>query len=110
MEKNKINEEVEKTLASIEGTERVEVDDFFYVRLKARLARSAKEPKVAWSFFGRPAISLSVMLIAFIVNVFVVVRLLNDKKDTDNTEASIQQFAKEYDIAIYTVYDNKTNN
>lgn len=101
-----IDQEIERTLASLDGVERAQPDDFFFTRLRARMQRM--EPADGWErFIGlmtRPAIAITA--IALILGLNGTLAFMNWKPQERTEQAVLQQaFADEYALGINTFYD-----
>jgi hypothetical protein len=109
MDSFEMSKEIEKTLQSIEGIQQVDAPNFLYAKVQAKIAASSKRNHVSiWSFITQPAISFSALLIAVVFNFFAISQLWIHKKKVVSQDRSVETFAKEYDMSIYTVY-NKSN-
>ena len=99
MEKNKFNieQEVQKTMESIDKIQRVEGNPFLYTRLQERL-KQQKEPRevVRPSYF--PVWQMATILFLFFINGIVLYQ--SGFFDTENSiateEVTIEDFAEEY--------------
>ena len=81
----RLEEEIEKTLRSIEGMERASPKPFFQTRLEARLSRRREErPVIAWLF--RPAWVAASRGLVLLLNLSAVVymreELAQQEQDT----------------------------
>ncbi len=110
LKENKIDE----ILNSLDGCTQATVPDFFYTRLKARMAKEAT-PAAKKSWMLRPAFAFAGMAIILLINVLAV---FNQPKPEDNsavTEAdSFQSLAAEYrlnesnsSISLYNLNQDK---
>lgn len=100
-DREKIDREVEQTIAGLDAAETVEVGPHFYARLAARLREAdAIEPNYRWSslFRGRLAASLlSIVIILNAVTTIVVISDLRDGKD-DYRKDTVEAVADEYSL------------
>ena len=96
MEKKKFNieEEIQKTLDSVDGIKRVEGNPFLYTRLQERL-NSNRESNVANKSFLSPIWQFALVAFLLIANVYVL--LQSDYSNTQNT-TTIEDVATEYDL------------
>ena len=78
----KIEQEVKKTLAYLDKSERLKSDSFFYTRLKARLDHQQRSKTTVIGFLKPAFIAL---LIAF--NVITAIWYFKDSKDYDTAES-----------------------
>jgi len=67
-QKEKIHEEIERTLQSLDGTKRAEANPFLFTRIKARMNRKANAWEGVFSFISKPAIAIAILLIVMAVN------------------------------------------
>ena len=90
-----VNEEIEKTMQSLDGITTAEPQPFFYTRLKVRMenAQAAMPPQMRWVL--KPAYLFSTLAIIILLN---IVSAMNYSKSTNQNsdEQSIEGFAKEY--------------
>lgn len=104
--KNKeyIQREVDRTLNSLDGIQRAEANPFLFTRIKARLS---KEERSFWNrafvFLSRPAVSVSAIVIAVIINAAVLFE--SRSESVQNTQDDEQVFASEYNLSTNTIYD-----
>ena len=97
-EKRRIDREVEETLDSLDNVDDIEVDPFFYTRLKARI-QAPSETGPPWLFrflLGRraPALLASVA----VINILTAVVILRDDTgaQTELREDYVSVVASEY--------------
>lgn len=90
---DKIEEEIEKTLASLGHIERATPRPFFYTRLEAKMQqRYAPMPK----FVLRPAFIWSFLALILIINVSVVISYAERTHSAEEQNAS--SFVQEYGL------------
>jgi hypothetical protein len=104
--KRHIEQEVNKTLDSLEGLKKAEANPWLFTRIKARLER---EEKSVWSkaisFIGKPAIAIAAILLVVIINASVIVK--SSSGPTQSTGQDPEQlFASEYNLSDTTIYDS----
>ena len=94
MKKKKPNlqEEVEKTLDSLERIERVEGNPFLFTRVIEQI-KSEQAPQTSGNLLWQPAL----MTLLIVLNVFTAVRYLTVKQAEQRT-ALIQTLAEDYDL------------
>lgn len=105
-----IEQEIERTLSSLDGSERAQPDQFFFTRLRARMQRV--QPADAWeriiAVISRPAIAITA--IALILGLNGTLAFMQWKPAERTEQASLQQaFADEYALGINTFYDIEKN-
>lgn len=104
--KQQIQQEVEKTLSSLDNIQRAEANPYLFTRIKAALQ---KEEKTVWalavSFMGRPVVALATIFLILMVNLAVFFTVKSRPTDEDQ-----QLYASEY-FSNTTVsdYENATN-
>ncbi|WP_346318121.1 hypothetical protein [Chitinophaga sp. YIM B06452] len=104
-----IEQEINRTLGSLDGVQRAEPGDFFFTRLQARLARMREEPTDAWERFigiiSRPSVAFSALALILAVN--GVMFALNLPTTGRQEQAALQQaFAdEEYQFGIANFYE-----
>ncbi|WP_394990178.1 hypothetical protein [Emticicia sp.] len=92
---NIIEQEIDKTLASLKGIERATINPFFYTRLEANMQqRNAPLPR----FVFRPAFIWSLLALIVVLNVSVAIRY--SKKDKASEEQNASAFAQEYGLSL----------
>jgi Na+/proline symporter len=92
----KIENKVEKTLASIDHATRAKANPFLYTRIMASLKREEKGPwGLASSFINRPAIALAAILVVLIMNSLVFFQSSETNQQPVMQEED-QIFASEY--------------
>jgi len=105
--KQHIQQEVEKTLGSLDNIGRAEANPFLFTRIKAALK---KEERSAWGqaigFMARPAVAVATIFLVLLINfaVFFTAR----QQSTD--EEQQQLYASEYfSNPTISDYDNAIN-
>ena len=63
-----IQEEIEKTLQSLDGIQRAEANPFLYTRIKARMQDNSSGWERAFSFVSRPMIALAILALVMALN------------------------------------------
>ena len=107
MQNRNIEEEIEKTLSSLDKLERVEVPNFLYANVMAKMARKKKNETFSLTLLlTRPALSIAALFITAVLNIYMIVKVQDNSSSVENTnDASMQAFAKEYGIESYSAYD-----
>ncbi|MEP7237414.1 MAG: hypothetical protein ABI685_06110 [Ferruginibacter sp.] len=105
--KNKFSESrVESIMESLGGIQHAAAPNFFYTRLKAKMQPAEAQKKI---FILRPAFITGLLSVLLIVNVVSLIKI--DKKVKpgitvkSETPASIESFAKAYDMNTESVYE-----
>jgi hypothetical protein len=98
----------DRILNSINGLQKATAPDFFYTRLIGRMQQEM-EPKRKPFFLLRPAFVAAALSVVLIVNIISLTRLNKqpEQKATipSNKPATIESFAKAYDLNTDSVYE-----
>ena len=105
--KQQIQQEVEKTLNSLDNIQRAESNPFLYTRIKAALQ---KEERSAWGkaigFMARPVVAVATIFLVLLINFAV---FFTTKQQS--TEEDQQLYASEYfsntTISDYEIVTNE---
>lgn len=101
-QKEKIQQEIEKTLESLNGITRVEANPFLFTRIKARMNKKANTWERAISFVSRPLVAVAVLVLVMVMNGWAIFSTSsNDSNEniTADTENSIVPvFVNEYQV------------
>lgn len=84
---------VDEYLQSLQEMESPRSDDFFYVRLKARMEKNVKQEGIR---VYRPALLIGVLVLLLCVNVVMLVRQRSEHAGAP--ASSIQQVAEAYNL------------
>ena len=106
----KIQQEIERTLQSLEGMKRAEANPFLFTRIKARLNKKANGWEWIFSFVSRPAIAVAIILLVMVVNGWALwgVSGSGEILTADNGNSPFE-LANEYNtVASVNNYDTKT--
>lgn len=104
-------EQIEKTLASIDRISRADAPPFFYTRLQAQLDKKTETATPFWMIGKRPALSLATLSLLLILNIAAIRSYLHSTKEKTNTQQStngIQAFADTYNLGGSSVFTDKT--
>lgn len=103
-------EEIEKTMQSLDGIERAKTDDFFYARLQERLQNRKTS---STRFELKPALTLAVaaVLVLLVVNIFTIVQYqqYSSKAMEKTKELYLDVMAREYGLQVPTIYQLNDN-
>lgn len=107
MEHKNIEQEIETTLSSLDTVKRVEMPDYLYTKVQAKIARRNEKNKFPLMvLLTRPAISIAALFITAILNIYMIVKVQsNSNSSATKNDVSMQAFAKEYGIQSYSAYD-----
>jgi len=104
--KRHIEQEVNKTLDSLEGLKKAEANPWLFTRIKARLER---EEKSVWSkaisLLGKPAIAIAALLLLVVINASVIFKSSSGQTQP-MTQDPEQLFASEYNLSDTAIYDS----
>ncbi len=100
-------DEILKTINSLDGVEKAEVPAFLSVKVKARLAASKKENAFPFMFLlAKPAWSFAALAITIVFNIYMVTQVNAEHQQAAKTkDVAIESFAKEYGMISYSAYD-----
>jgi len=102
--KKRIQEEVEKTLESLDGIERAGSSPYLFTRIKARLE---KEEKSFWSmaltFISRPSVAVPAIVLTILINTAIFFEFRSERVQTPQDE---EVFASEYNLSDNTIYES----
>jgi hypothetical protein len=103
--KGHIQEEVDKTLSSLDGADRAAPKPFLFTRVMSRLK---KDEKNVWSsalaFISRPSVAFATIILAIFVN--AVIYYQSRSESSQSTGEGEQLFANEYNLTANTIYDS----
>ena len=109
--KDKIQQEIEQTLQSLDGMKRAEANPFLFTRIKARMDRKRGGWEWIFSFVSRPAIAIAIVLLVMTVNGWALWGGTGSGETiTAGNDAS--ELANEYNIVASVNnydYENMTN-
>ena len=103
-DKRHIQEQVDKSLDSLDGIQRASANPFLFTRVQARLRKQETSFWTqAFAFISRPTVAFAGIAIAIIINVVVLFESRNESvKITQDEE---QVFASEYNLSTNTIYE-----
>jgi hypothetical protein len=104
--KEHIQNEVERTLNSLDGMQRAASNPYLFTRVKARIE---KDEKNFWTsaiaFMSRPAVAFTTILIALFINAAVFYESRSEQPSQSASEGE-QLFASDYNLSDNTIYDS----
>jgi hypothetical protein len=104
-DKKRIQEEVEKTLESLDGMQRGAANPYLFTRIQARLD---KEEKSFWSraltFISRPSVAVPAIVLTILINTAIFFEFKSEKVQTPQDEEQV--FAGEYNLSDNTIYES----
>ena len=108
----KIQQEIEQTLQSLNSVKRAQANPFLFTRIKARMNKKASGWDSVFSFLSKPAIAIAILLLVMAVNGWALWGGPGETMTADNGNASVSELANEYNtVASVNNYDyeNMTN-
>ena len=100
-----IQEEVEKTLNSLDGIQRADANPYLFTRIKVRLE---KEEKSFWgrtlTFLSRPSVAVPAIVLTILINTVIFFEFKSEKVQIPQDEE--QAFASEYNLSDNTIYES----
>ena len=114
-QKEKIEQEIEQTLESLNGIKRAEANPFLFTRIKARMNRKANAWDRTISFVSKPLVALAVLALVMAMNGWSFFGKTSNQA-TGNYVAdetvSLPEFENEYKLITSTDsydYENANN-
>jgi hypothetical protein len=109
----KIQQEIERTLQSLDGAKRAEANPFLFTRIKARMNKKTNGWERTFSFISKPIIAVAVLVLIMAVNGWAIW----DSGTSDNNNATadnvnVSELANEYNVVASVNnydYENMTN-
>ena len=98
-----IQQEVEKTLQSLDGVQRAEANPYLFTRIKARMEKNTSWEHIS-SFVSRPVIAFATLLLIMAINAFVLFST-GKNEGTGTGEIAVTDIADEYNSSATTIYD-----
>ena len=109
--KEKIQQEIERTLQSLDEVKRAQANPFLFTRIKSRMnTKDNGWERIIFSFISRPAIAIAIVVIVMAVNGWALWGSGTNEATTGET--SFSELANEYNtVASASNYDyeNMTN-
>jgi hypothetical protein len=103
-DKENIQNEVEKTLLSLDGIKRAEANPFLFTRIKARMQKERGWENVI-SFISKPAVAFAALIIIMAINGWTLFSPADNNTITDDESIAVADFDTEYNLASTTNYD-----
>lgn len=105
MKANKnIQNEVEKTLSSLDSWPKVEADAFFYTRLSTKLEKAPKGNNVFDWLFNTPVLKPALVAFAILINVMSVFYIsFQNTTETDFADAFSSEYMLDQSTESYLV-------
>ena len=104
-DKQQIQQEVEKTLNSLDNIQRAEASPYLFTRVKAALQKEEKSFwTIATGFLSKPVVAIATILITIMINAAVFFNAPSSEA-VQNNQNGEQIFASDYDLTATTFYD-----
>jgi hypothetical protein len=101
----RIQEEVEKTLNSLDGLQRAAANPYLFTRIKARLENDEKSFwGRALTFISRPSVAVPAIVLTILINTAIFFEVTPEKGQSPQDEE--QAFASEYNLGDNTIYES----
>ena len=111
--KEKIQQEIEQTLQSLDGAKRAEANPFLFTRIQARMnKKTGRWEERAFSFISKPAIAFAILLLVMSVNGWALWGGSDSSEGPTADNTNVSELATEYNnVASVSNYDyeNLTN-
>jgi hypothetical protein len=110
--KEKIQQEIEKTLQCLDGAKRAEANPFLFTRIKARMNRKANGWERTFSFISKPAIAVAIVVVVMAVNGWALWDNSGTSDSFTSDNVNVSELANEYNVVASVDnydYENLTN-
>jgi hypothetical protein len=110
--KEQIQQEIEKTLDSLNSIKRAQANPFLFTRIKVLMNKKGNGWEETFSFINKPAIAIAILLLVMAVNGWALWGGSGQTVTADSGSASVSELASEYNtVASVDNYDyeNMTN-
>lgn len=107
MKPSNIEAEIEATLTSLDKMQRVGAPSFFFTRLQQKMAPGKTSSLlISLSILSRPIVAIAALFIFIVLNSVAISNVWQQKhKSITAPAATLNSFAKDYDLGISTVYE-----
>jgi hypothetical protein len=103
-QKEKIQQEIERTLQSLDSVKRAEANAFLFTRIKARMNKKSTGWEGIFSFISKPAIAIAIVAIVMAVNGWAL--LGSNSPEEVGEPSNVSELATEYNsVASINNYD-----
>ena len=104
--KEKIQQEIERTLQSLDGSKRAEANPFLFTRIKSRMNKKVSGWDGLFSFVSKPAIAIAILIIVMAVNGWALLGSGTSETIAGDGNTSFSELANEYNtVASMNNYD-----
>lgn len=107
MSNTNFEDNIMKTMQSLDDVEKAEVPAFLIVKIKGRITAAKKENAFPLMFLlAKPALSFAALAITIVLNIYMVTQVNAEHKQSAKTkDVAIEIFVKEYGLISYSAYD-----
>src|ERR1041385_7707630 len=103
--KKHIQEEVEKTLNSLDGMQRAAANPYLFTRIKARVE---KDERSFWSnaltFISRPSVAVPAIVLTILINTAIFFEFKSERVQAPQDVE--QAFASEHNLSDNSIYES----
>jgi len=105
--KQQIEQEIDKTLESLDGIQRAVANPYLFTRIKASLQKQDKSFwELATGLIARPVFAIATILLIIVINLTLFFQSQGGQTSTTTTgQEGEQLFASEYNLSGTTIYD-----
>jgi hypothetical protein len=111
--KEKIQQEIEQTLQSLDGAKRAEANPFLFTRIRARMDKKSNNGwERAFSFLSKPAIAVAIVVLVMAVNGWALWGGPDTSDSVTSDNVNVSELANEYNVVASVDnydYENLTN-
>lgn len=91
-----IQNEIDKTLSSLDNFQKQKAKPFLYTRIQAKLENEVSQPLFSW-FFDTPILKPALATLIVALNIITILQLSNIDSDSITSEqTSLDNFTEEY--------------
>jgi len=104
-DKKRIQEEVEKTLESLNGIQKVSASPYLFTRVKARVeSEEISFWNRALTLISRPSVAVPAIVFTILINTAIFFEFRSEKAQSPQDEEQV--FANEYNLTDNTIYES----
>ena len=111
--KEKIQQEIEQTLQSLDGAKRAEANPFLFTRIQARMnKKTGRWEERTFSFISKPAIAFAILVLVMAVNGWALWGGSGTNEGSTADVTNVSELATEYNVVASINnydYENMTN-
>jgi hypothetical protein len=104
-DKKRIQEEVEKTLESLNGIQKAAANPYLFTRIKARVeSEEISFWNRALTLISRPSVAVPAIVFTILINTAIFFEFRSEKVQPPQDEEQV--FANEYNLTDNTIYES----